>query len=81
MLEVSHVSKKYRGCQQALEDVSLSVRYGDDGVRYAFLINNSESDKRLCLDELNGGVELLTGHVVDGPVELKPYGVNVIELG
>ena len=63
------------------EDVSLSVRYGDDGVRYAFLINNSESDKRLCLDELNGGVELLTGHVVDGPVELKPYGVNVIELG
>ena len=25
MLEVSHVSKKYRGCQQALEDVSLSV--------------------------------------------------------
>lgn len=25
------------------EDVSLSVRYGDDGVRYAFLINNSES--------------------------------------
>ena len=45
------------------EDVSLSVRYGDDGVRYAFLINNSESDKRLCLDEL------------------KPYGVNVIELG
>ena len=65
----------------APEDVSLSVRYGDDGVRYAFLINNSESDKRLCLDELNGGVELLTGHVVDGPVELKPYGVNVIELG
>lgn len=63
------------------EDVSLSVRYGDDGVRYAFLINNSESDKRLCLDELNGGVELLTGHVVDGPVELKPYGVDVIELG
>ena len=63
------------------EDVSLSVRYGDDGVRYAFLINNSESDKRLCLDELNGGVELLTGHVVDGPVELKPYGVNVIERG
>ena len=63
------------------EDVSLSVRYGDDGVRYAFLINNSESDKRLCLDELNGGVELLTGHVVDGPVGLKPYGVNVIELG
>lgn len=63
------------------EDVSLSVRYGDDGVRYAFLINNSESNKRLCLDELNGGVELLTGHVVDGPVELKPYGVNVIELG
>ena len=63
------------------EDVSLSVRYGDDGVRYAFLINNSESDKRLCLDELNGGVELLTGHVADGPVELKPYGVNVIELG
>ena len=63
------------------EDVSLSVRYGDDGVRYAFLINNSESDQRLCLDELNGGVELLTGHVVDGPVELKPYGVNVIELG
>lgn len=63
------------------EDVSLSVRYGDDGVRCAFLINNSESDKRLCLDELNGGVELLTGHVVDGPVELKPYGVNVIELG
>lgn len=63
------------------EDVSLSVRYGDDGVRYAFLINNSESDKRLCLDELNGGVELLAGHVVDGPVELKPYGVNVIELG
>ena len=63
------------------EDVSLSVRYGDDGVRYAFLINNSESDKRLCLDELNGGVELLTGHVVDGPVELKPYGVNVTELG
>ena len=63
------------------EDVSLSVRYGDDGGRYAFLINNSESDKRLCLDELNGGVELLTGHVVDGPVELKPYGVNVIELG
>lgn len=63
------------------EDVSLSVRYGDDGVRYAFLINNSESDKGLCLDELNGGVELLTGHVVDGPVELKPYGVNVIELG
>lgn len=63
------------------EDVSLSVRYGDDGVRYAFLINNSESGKRLCLDELNGGVELLTGHVVDGPVELKPYGVNVIELG
>ena len=63
------------------EDASLSVRYGDDGVRYAFLINNSESDKRLCLDELNGGVELLTGHVVDGPVELKPYGVNVIELG
>lgn len=63
------------------EDVSLSVRYGDDGVRYAFLINNSESDKRLCLDEINGGVELLTGHVVDGPVELKPYGVNVIELG
>lgn len=63
------------------EDVSLSVRYGDDGVRYAFLINNSESDKRLCLDELNDGVELLTGHVVDGPVELKPYGVNVIELG
>lgn len=63
------------------EDVSLSVRYGDDGTRYAFLINNSESDKRLCLDELNGGVELLAGHVVDGPVELKPYGVNVIELG
>lgn len=63
------------------EDVSLSVRYGDDGVRCAFLINNSESDKRLCLDELNGGVELLTGHVVDGPVELKPYGVDVIELG
>ena len=63
------------------EDVSLSVRYGDDGVRYAFLINNSAADKRLCLDELNGGVELLTGHVVDGPVELKPYGVNVIELG
>lgn len=63
------------------EGVSLSVCYGDDGVRYAFLINNSESDKRLCLDELNGGVELLTGHVVDGPVELKPYGVNVIELG
>ena len=29
MLEVSHVSKKYRGCQQALEDVSLSVGPGD----------------------------------------------------
>ena len=28
MLEVSHVSKKYRGCQQALEDVSLSVGPG-----------------------------------------------------
>ena len=29
MLEVSHVSKKYRGCQQALEDVSLSVGPGE----------------------------------------------------
>ncbi len=36
------------------EDVSLSVRYGAAGTRYAFLINNSAADKRLCLSELNG---------------------------
>lgn len=62
------------------EDVSLSVRYGDDGVRYAFLINNSESDKRLCLSELNGGTELLTGTVINDLIELDPYGVGVIAL-
>lgn len=62
------------------EDVSLSVRYGDDGVRYAFLINNSAADKRLCLSELNGGTELLTGTVINDLIELKPYGVDVIAL-
>lgn len=62
------------------EDVSLSVRYGDDGVRYAFLINNSAADKRLCLSELNGGTELLTGAVINDLIELDPYGVGVIAL-
>ena len=62
------------------EDVSLSVRYGDDGTRYAFLINNSASDKRLCLNELNGGTELLTGAVIDDLITLEPYGVDVIAL-
>ena len=63
------------------EDVSLSVRYGDDGVRYAFLINNSESDKRLCLGRAQRRCG--TAHRPCGrrAVELKPYGVNVIELG
>ena len=60
------------------EDVSLSVRYG--GTRYAFLINNSAADKRLCLSELNGGTELLTGTVINDLIELKPYGVDVIAL-
>lgn len=62
------------------EDVSLSVRYGDGGTRYAFLINNSAADKRLCLSELNGGTELLTGTVINDLIELKPYGVDVIAL-
>lgn len=62
------------------EGVSLSVRYGDDGVRYAFLINNSAADKRLCLSELNGGTELLTGAVINDLIELDPYGVGVIAL-
>lgn len=62
------------------EDVSLSVRYGDDGTRYAFLINNSAADKRLCLSELNGGTELLTGAVINDLIELDPYGVGVIAL-
>lgn len=62
------------------EDVSLSVRYGDGGTRYAFLINNSAVDKRLCLSELNGGTELLTGTVINDLIELKPYGVDVIAL-
>ncbi len=44
------------------EDVSLSVRYGDGGTRYAFLINNSAADKRLCLSELNGGTEPADRH-------------------
>ena len=61
-------------------DVSLSVRYGDGGTRYAFLINNSAADKRLCLSELNGGTELLTGTVINDLIELKPYGVDVIAL-
>ena len=60
------------------EDVSLSVR--DGGTRYAFLINNSAADKRLCLSELNGGTELLTGTVINDLIELKPYGVDVIAL-
>lgn len=60
--------------------MSLSVRYGDDGVRYAFLINNSAADKRLCLSELNGGTELLTGAVINDLIELDPYGVGVIAL-
>ena len=62
------------------EDVSLSVRYGDGGTRYAFLINNSAADKRLCLSELNGGTELLAGTVINDLIELKPYGVDVIAL-
>lgn len=62
------------------EDVSLSVRYADDGTRYAFLINNSNTDKRLCVSELNGGEELLSGGRIDDAIELRPYGVNVIKL-
>ena len=62
------------------EDVSLSVRYGDDGTRYAFLINNSASDKRLYLNELNGGTELLTGVDINDLITLEPYGVDVIAL-
>lgn len=62
------------------EDVSLSVRYGNDGTRYAFLINNSASDKRLYLNELNGGTELLTGAGIDDLITLEPYGVDVVAL-
>lgn len=62
------------------EDVSLSVRYADDGTRYAFLINNGNTDKRLCVSELNGGEELLSGSRIDDAIELRPYGVNVIKL-
>ena len=62
------------------EDVSLSIRHADDGTRYAFLINNNESDRRVCLAELNGGKELLTGSVVEDAIELEPYGVDVIAL-
>ena len=62
------------------EDVSLSVRYADDGTRYAFLINNGNTDKRLCVSELNGGEELLSGGRIDDAIELRPYGVNVIKL-
>ena len=62
------------------EDVSLSVRYADDGTRYAFLINNGNTDKRLCVSELNGGEELLSGDRIDDAIELRPYGVNVIKL-
>ncbi|ETY71846.1 beta-galactosidase [Bifidobacterium moukalabense] len=62
------------------EDVSLSVRYADDGTRYAFLINNGNADRRLCVGELNGGEELLSGARIDDLIELGPYGVNVIKL-
>ena len=62
------------------EEVSLSVRYGDEDTRYAFLINNSAATKRLRLGELNGGTELLTGTVVNDLIELEPYGVDVIAL-
>ncbi|WP_432624867.1 beta-galactosidase, partial [Bifidobacterium sp.] len=62
------------------EDVSLSIRHADDGTRYAFLINQSANAKQLCLGELNGGTELLTGAVIDDLIKLEPYGVDVIAL-
>ena len=62
------------------DEVSLSVRYDAGGICYAFLINNSDSCKRFRLNELNGGEELLTNSVIEGEIELQPYGVNVIAL-
>lgn len=62
------------------EDVSLSIRHADDGTRYAFLINQSANAKQLCLGELDGGRELLSGSVINGVISLKSYGVDVIAL-
>ena len=62
------------------EDVGLSIREADDGTKYAFLINSSNTAKQMRVPELDGGKDLLTDEVIDGLIEMKPFGVAVVEL-
>ncbi|NMN02164.1 beta-galactosidase [Bifidobacterium panos] len=62
------------------DDVGLSIREADDGTKYAFLINSSNTAKQMRVPELDGGKDLLTDEVIDGLIEMKPFGVAVVEL-
>ena len=86
MLEVSHVSKKYRGCQQALEDVSLSVGpgeivgiFGPNGAGKTTLFKMLVGQEKPDSGSLSVGETVEFAYVDQGRESLTP-GKTVYEL-